>query len=202
MNKVLALCIIISLTLFTLPAISYACSCEVPPSVEEEVQRKTAVFSGKVINITEQSKQSKGGIQSTADPMAVLFEVTSTWKGVNETQVLIYTATSSASCGFNFRLGGKYLIYAYGENEKGELITGICDRTALISEATEDLAVLGEGLQPTEEVNLEEGKNQEEYTERDERPEQEEQNVIFVVWLIVGGLFIVTLYFIRYLMKN
>jgi hypothetical protein len=126
--------------------------------------------------------------------VAVLFEVTNTWKGVNETQVRVYTATNSASCGFNFNLGDEYLVYASGD--KSRLITGLCDRTTHISKAAKDLDVLGEGLQPTVE-----GRDQEDYIERDERQKQEEQNGFFLVWLIVGGFFIGTLYLIRYWMK-
>ena len=41
----------------------------------------------------------------------------------------------------------------YGD--KAELVTVICDRTTELSAAQEDLAVLGEGKEPTEQVDLE-----------------------------------------------
>lgn len=41
----------------------------------------------------------------------------------------------------------------YGDKEL--LITIICDRTNVLDQAQEDLAVLGEGKIPTEQVNLE-----------------------------------------------
>jgi len=128
-----------------------ACSCASPQSVETELENKTAVFSGKVIKIQEKSTFSFS--QSSADPVSVLFEVKSIWKGVNQSQVIVSTAMSSASCGFEFVEGNDYLVYAYGEGD--QLGTGLCERTTLLQNANKDLKVLGVSNAPTEKVNLE-----------------------------------------------
>ena len=47
------------------------------------------------------------------------------------------TAGSGPACGYGFKPGERYLVYA---NRKGtELVTGICSRTRPLADATEDL---------------------------------------------------------------
>src|SRR5688572_21314275 len=48
------------------------------------------------------------------------------------------TGLGDADCGYGFRLGGQYLVYAYQNNDK-KLQTSICTRTRLLSEASADL---------------------------------------------------------------
>lgn len=137
------------------PTTSYACSCAQPPSVEEELERSKAVFSGKVLEVKEQ-KGFTGYIKKR-----VLIEVAETWKGVSESQVIITTGSGGGDCGYEFQVGQEYLVYAtestmYGE---AELVTIICDRTTEMGAAQEDLAVLGEGKEPTVQVDLEVGKS-------------------------------------------
>ena len=145
---VLVLLFLIFIGLF--PRQASACSCAYPESVEDELNRKTAVFSGKVIKMEDENKRSY--IQSSADPIEVLFEVNESWKGVETSQVIVSAARSSASCGYEFELDKEYIVYAYGEID--HLETGLCERTALLSEAGEDLAILGQGKAPTEQVDL------------------------------------------------
>src|SRR6185503_15210753 len=53
-------------------------------------------------------------------------------------EVEVRTGLGDSDCGYNFRLGGQYLVYAYGDEDK--LATGICSRTRPVSEAADDLA--------------------------------------------------------------
>ncbi|MGG4488458.1 hypothetical protein [Metabacillus idriensis] len=119
----------------------YACSCAQPPSVQSELENKTAVFSGKVLKTTENSKKK------------ALIEVDQIWKGPSQSQLIIETERDSAGCGFDFIEGQSYLIYAYGE--KNTLETGLCERTALAADALDDIRVLGAGKEPEKQVNLE-----------------------------------------------
>lgn len=133
------------------PTTSYACSCMAPISVQEELTKNSAVFSGKVIDILDVNKNNK--IQSSADPIAFLFEVDEAWKGIDQTQVIVYTERDSASCGYPFTINDEYMVYA---NEiEGQLKTNICSRTANLSSAFADIEELGFGEKPTEHVNLE-----------------------------------------------
>ncbi|MEH7379617.1 hypothetical protein V7138_03915 [Bacillus sp. JJ1533] len=132
------------------PRQASACSCAQPESVKDELNRKTAVFSGKVIDLVDENKFSY--TQSSADPIQVLFEVNESWKGPNTSQIIVSTARSGASCGFEFEVNREYLVYAYGDID--QLETGFCERTALLSVAGEDLAILGQGKEPTKTVDL------------------------------------------------
>lgn len=89
---------------------------------------------------------------------AVLFEVSQIWKGGAESQIIIHTGSGGGDCGFNFEKDKEYLVYAHPSTMYGDkelLITIICDRTNLLAQAQEDLAILGEGKVPTDQVNLE-----------------------------------------------
>ncbi|WP_078411290.1 hypothetical protein [Priestia abyssalis] len=97
------------------PSITSACSCAELPSVEEEFERSKAVFSGKVVDIKE--RRSLNGYTSKS----VLFGVTNTWKGVEQSQIIITTGQGGGDCGYNFTKREEYLVYAnestmYGQN--------------------------------------------------------------------------------------
>ena len=122
----------------------------VPGGVNEELNHSSAVFSGKVIDIIDMNKNNS--TQSSIDPIGIVFEVNEAWKGIDETQVIVFTERDSASCGFEFLLNEEYLVYA---NENGgELRTTICSRTALLSSAQADLDELGVGQKPTKQVTI------------------------------------------------
>lgn len=132
------------------PSIASACSCANLPSVEEEFERSKAVFSGKVVDIKE--KLSLKGYTTKS----ILFEVTNTWKGVEQSQIIITTGQGGGDCGYNFIKGEEYLVYAnetimYGAKS---LVSTICNRTGVLSSSQEDLEILGEGQPSIEEVNL------------------------------------------------
>jgi hypothetical protein len=136
----LILFVILSATVITAyPSVSHACKCEEPPSVEQELERSKAVFSGKIIDIKDEKNIRK-----------ILFDVEETWKGVKDTQIILLDEISS--CSLDFFEGASYLVFAY--DFQGDLTTNICDRTKDLSSAQEDLLKLGEGSLPTEEVNL------------------------------------------------
>lgn len=127
------------------PESAYACSCAAPPAVSQELERKTAIFSGKVIEVKPPEQKE---IMSSADPIRVTFAVDRVWKGAVAEKTVVGTASSSASCGIeNFAMDAEYIVYAYGEPDMLE--TGICERTKLLSSASEDLAALGNGKEPT-----------------------------------------------------
>lgn len=127
-----------------------ACSCAELPGVEEEFNRSKAVFSGKVVDIRE--KRGLNGYTSKS----VLFEVTNIWKGARQSQIIITTGQGGGDCGFDFKEGEEYLVYANESTMYGakSLVSIICDRTNELSFSKEDLKILGEGLPPIEKVDL------------------------------------------------
>lgn len=117
---------------------TYACSC-IPADPEKTLEQQvgeayknsSAVFSAKVLSISENSaKYSK----------IVKLKLTKSWKGKLSKSFTITTAMDSAMCGYNFEIGKTYLIYAYGKNAKN-LSTNLCSRTAQIA-VTKDVAAL------------------------------------------------------------
>ncbi|WP_081591177.1 MULTISPECIES: hypothetical protein [Bacillus] len=96
------------------PFQAFACSCAEPSQASQELQQSSAVFSGKVVDIVD--KKSNKDIQSSADLIAIQFNVKEIWKRINQKQVVVYTERSGASCGFEFGLGKEYIVFAH---EKG-----------------------------------------------------------------------------------
>lgn len=114
------------------PATAWACSCIPPGPPSAELDGATAVFSGEVIQI-----------EGSADPVRVTLQVDTVWKGLQHTTLTVTTARDSASCGYGFKEGESYLVYATGVEDG--LQVSLCSRTQHLSSAQEDLTALGEG---------------------------------------------------------
>lgn len=160
---------LLTVGLTTLPTASHACKCVEEKSVEKELKTSKAVFSGKVIDIHNKNNKRK-----------ILFEVEDTWQGVSQTELILDDEWSS--CSIDFSKGESYLVYAY--EFQGKLTTNICDRTKELSSAGEDIATLGKGVAPSEEVDL----------------KSEMQNPIIhymYIWVSLIILLVLTVFFIR-----
>lgn len=144
-------CLAVGIFLITVgSSVSYACKCVELPSIEEEFEQSDAVFSGKVIAIKEGKENSTGSRSEK-----ILFEVSSTWKGPKESQIILEFYESS--CSIIFKKGKEYLVYASKNPEfknKAVLTSQLCDRTVEVSKAKEDLTFLGNGDSPVKQVNL------------------------------------------------
>jgi hypothetical protein len=161
--------ILLAAGLTSFPTASHACKCVEEKSVEKELETSEAVFGGKVIEIKNENSNRK-----------ILFEVEDTWKGVSQTEIILEDEWSS--CSTDFYEGESYLVYAH--EFQGELTTDICDRTRELSSAGDDLATLGTGAKPTEEVDL--------------REQLRSPIVHYIyIWLPLVGFLIVFVMFIR-----
>ncbi|HIW34531.1 MAG TPA: hypothetical protein IAA29_17285 [Candidatus Paenibacillus intestinavium] len=148
----LLFCFMVSMMTIYTPSNVYACSCAQPLTVEEELDRSEAVFTGRVLEVKE-IKNLNGYLTKSA-----LFEVSEIWKGGSESQIIIHTGGGGGDCGYHFEEDKEYLVYAnlsdmYGDKE--QLVSIMCDRTNILAQAHDDLAILGEGKVPTNKVNLE-----------------------------------------------
>ena len=140
---------IITLALFVLTSLIFAnpepvsaCSCVAPSSPSGELGKSEAVFVGTVTNIEAKNKVSdKLGLGSSADLMLVTISVSKAWKGIDQKNITVTTAKSSASCGFSFEKGKEYIVYA-NSREEG-LHVSLCSRTSLVENAQKDLQELG-----------------------------------------------------------
>ncbi|WP_289136898.1 hypothetical protein [uncultured Brevibacillus sp.] len=147
--------VFLTTSFFFQPTPAHACSCSTP-SPKEAIQQSAAIFSGKVIQVQETSdwhewiplsnKRVRGGF-------GVVLDVQSTWKGIDQTQVLIFTEGWELGCGVPFEVGKEYLVYA-SYWERDVLETHTCSRTAELIHATDDLLTLGPGNPPSQSVEI------------------------------------------------
>ena len=175
----------VSMLLFLLnivPAKGYACSCVAPGAVQEELERSDAVFKGKVIGIVDAKENST--MQSSADSIAFIIKVDEIWKGINQAELVIYTERDSASCGFNFMEGHEYLIYA--SKSEDDLRVSLCSRTTDLASAASDLAILGKGTEPTEQVTI----------DHEELQGNSDWRIIDIVAVFLLGLAVLGSYFV------
>lgn len=127
-----------------------ACTCIVPPEIrgdsekhiKYEFDKSAAVFSGKVIR-TSKVKNSNA--------VRVKFSVEKIWKGGKTKTVVVETGSSEGLCGYAFRVGKKYIVYAR-ELDSKNLTTTRCTRTDEEKNAAEDIRHLS-AMKTTDEKN-------------------------------------------------
>lgn len=124
----------------------FACSCAPPRSAAEELERAAAVFSGKVVEI-KKHKQA----ENIFTAVEVIFRVERSWKGAEGETVSVFTSGWSAACGYGFKGGRTYLVYAHRDAE-GRLSTSTCSRTRRLKDAREDLEEMGAGREMAEDA--------------------------------------------------
>ncbi len=126
--------------LFLAPKPAHACLCAPSGSPAEALERADTVFAGKVTSI--KFKGTSPYRLSTADPVEVEFRVSRVWKGPLRETTAVETENSGISCGYQFKKGQTYIVYAT------DGYTGMCSRTAPAWRAFADLMALGPGRQP------------------------------------------------------
>jgi len=114
-----------------------ACSCG-SMSAEEAVARADAVFVGVAVDV---NTPWRGPLVSSADPVTVTFDVGTVYKGDVPANARVQTVRDTASCGYRFEEGQRYLVHVY-VGEDGIWATGLCDGNQLI-EATTALPASG-----------------------------------------------------------
>lgn len=117
------------------PDCASACSCAYA-GAPGELRYSSAVFSGEVVDFDE-----KGPFNATAT-----LRVSEVWKGPEQETVEVHTR-DPAFCGYSFKEGQEYLVYAEGGPgyPADRLVVKNCGRTRLLSKAGADLEVLGDG---------------------------------------------------------
>lgn len=139
------------------------CLCAGTRSVEEELREASAIFSGKfvaaeyrkgIVNEFRRLEEEIFGKKVNYETLVLKFQVERWWKGKPVGEVILVTNQTRdpdgtehiLGCEYPFKVGERYLVYAYGsENELG---TSTCSRTRKLNKAKEDLKVLGKGKEP------------------------------------------------------
>ena len=123
------------------PQCASACQCTMPAE-KPTLADSEAVFSGEVVEIDQPSPFKSG-----ADLETDTFRVYEVWKGPEQETLEVHTALFGASCGYPFKEGQEYLVYAY--TGKQGLEVDSCNGTQRLTEAQAHLEVLGAGKKPT-----------------------------------------------------
>ena len=111
------------------PAPLPATPAPAPTGAVEDLKRASAVFVGEVLNVRSYNEYV----------YHVTFRVHRAWKGSGTAKETIITPLLDGMCGYPFRTGEKYLVFAYGKNPA----TSLCTRTKLLTDAARDLEELG-----------------------------------------------------------
>jgi hypothetical protein len=143
------------LALLAVCDVIHACECNAIGNAKDEMEKSGAVFVGTVVAVYKDKphavRSGKGRVLKYEDSLYLLFKfkVTEWWKGFERDAdtVLVRTMKShfSFGCGYDFRQGDTYLVYASGTSKNRWLSTTRCMRTARLEDAQEDLRQLGSG---------------------------------------------------------
>jgi hypothetical protein len=137
-----AIAVVIVSAIWSHPA--HACSCHAkgtgPLNFACELRSADAVFSGTVLQIQEFAVPTESPLR------LVVFDVTSSWKGVHGSRAYAFTGTGGGDCGYPFTIGRQYIVWANrsGLYAPGELNIGICSPTRPFEEARDQIRQLGE----------------------------------------------------------
>jgi carboxypeptidase family protein len=141
MRSVVLLPGVVILVLLASPAAN-ACSCGGGGAPCESFGTASAVFAGTVIAVRDNPPPKADRKEADWLPRLVYkFSIQQAYSGVAGTEVEVNTGGGGGDCGYQFKVGERYLVYA--QLYKDKLTTSICTRTQLFSRATEDLAFLG-----------------------------------------------------------
>ena len=96
-----------------------------------------------VVTSSEGPYPVKVGDDSYTDSdVVVRLRVLASWKGARTDTLSLTTGAGGGDCGYEFIVGGVYLIYAH-RDKNGGLHTSICSRTRPVRDAREDSLALG-----------------------------------------------------------
>jgi len=121
---------------------AFACTCigtfSGLPACQQRWEYST-VFVGRVTRIDPPPARADGLI-SSADRVQVRLDVIEAFTGLADRVAEVTTARDSASCGYGFKVGETYLIYANRAN--GALHVSLCSGTTPAANAQDDLRYL------------------------------------------------------------
>lgn len=122
------------------PGEVHACSCLRAPDAKAALDAADQVVVGRVAEVTRADSgapRSPGAIPE----LRVKLDIERSYKGTNAASLEVFTASNSAACGYPFKRGERYLVYAY-TREDGKVAVSLCSRTESADQAAADIAVL------------------------------------------------------------
>ena len=116
-------------TATALPDPAIACPCARPGPPCQEFWNATAVFVGRVESL---ARVPPNGV-------SVTFKVREWFRGTPQEILTLRTMAGAAACGYPFRPGREYLVYAVSVAGTPDLTTSLCSRTQIIERASADV---------------------------------------------------------------
>jgi hypothetical protein len=117
LKAILALAAVSAALAFAAPA-ALACSC-IPFTKPDYARQATLVFTGTVTRV------DLGPFAfSSTNPVDVVFDVETVYKGAPTKTILVHTVASDASCGYYFQTGRRYTVFPW--LQEGKLQAGLC----------------------------------------------------------------------------
>ncbi len=141
-NKISSL-ILAAFVLCCLADVAHGCSCYDGSSPCTSLRGQTAIFVGVVTSVTiDQADSHKYRVAQ--------FTIEEPLKGIDQKSVDVVTGMGGGLCGYDFKAGERYLVYANpttvqttaGPSLTARLETSICTRTRPFAEATDDIELI------------------------------------------------------------
>ena len=148
-RKLIVTCVVSVVFSLLAPSTAQACSCRdvIYPKLSQKklarlvvkiaLRESDTVFSGQVIQITPKT------VSNWEKEAQVRFKVAESWKGKVGEEATVTTSVGCCGCGYSFKVGERYLVYAYRADDG--LVTDACTRTATSAQAKRDLKILAKG---------------------------------------------------------
>ncbi len=124
---------------------AWACQCELTGPPCQNAFQVDAVFAATVRSIAvlpDDGPPLRPGELRIPGTVSVEFGDVVAFRGMSTSTVSVITAGSGPACGYEFKPGKRYLVYATRTKDGKGLVTGICSRTRLLQDADEDLRFL------------------------------------------------------------
>ena len=118
------------------PRGAHACSCAPGIPVCESFSRTSAVFTAEVLEIKDEPSANPRPGQRPAHRRVTL-RVEQTFRGTPATRTEVYTGSDHANCGYPFKRGEKYLVFA--SELEGRLTVSVCSPTRPLAVASKEL---------------------------------------------------------------
>jgi hypothetical protein len=129
-RHVTALAWLIAWLIIMAPRAATACSCMAIGPACEAFWRADAVFDATVSSIEPPAARVESGDRSVAlNDKRVHVVVRQAWRGVAPGPVEVLTSETGSLCGYDFKNGGRYLIFAQRSPSDGRLRVSICSLT-------------------------------------------------------------------------
>jgi hypothetical protein len=128
--------------LLLVPRATFACSCIGAIPLCQSFWQADVVFSGEVLSFEQIDAKQLFGRR------VARIRVDRVWRGQVRGTIEVTTGAGGGDCGYAFRPGTGYLVYAY-KTKDGRFTTTICSPTKLLQKATADLAYFKEAEKPS-----------------------------------------------------